>query len=97
MNKLNCKCLKFAPYISWQIDSENDFVYILNIKNDEWIFLNNISKDIWILFSEKKEINEIVNKLSLEYEIKESILEEDIIEFLNSLLLEGLVVKNECL
>jgi hypothetical protein len=90
----NCKKnggYEFTNQIAWQIDRLENFVYILNINNGNWFILNDISKDIWLLIAENKNIDEIVNTLSTEYETEFNTIYNDIVEYISELQEEGLV------
>ena len=89
--------LKYSPYISWQKDFVENFVYIYNHKSKKWLYLNDIARDIWEFLEIKAQtqediINEILKRYNVEYERASGDIRELIKRLLDE---EVLIVENE--
>lgn len=85
----------FSKHIAWQLERSNNFIYIVNKKNDKDFMLKDIGKDIWLMLEKKFSVYEIVTKFVEEYNEEYNLIYSDVMELLNDLYKEGLVVKNE--
>lgn len=85
------KRYSFAPCVAWQIEPTEDFVYVLNNHKKEFLHFYDVSKEIWMLLSEGKTVREIINRLSESYQVSKDDVEEDVIQFLNTLVEEGVI------
>jgi hypothetical protein len=64
---------------------------MLSVKNGKYYNLGGIGGDIWDLIGEKIQVNQIVTNLMSNYNVEQSVCEEQVISFLELLLGEGLV------
>jgi hypothetical protein len=64
---------------------------MLSVKNGKYYNLGGIGGDIWDLIGEKIQVNQLVTNLMSNYNVEQSVCEEQVISFLELLLGEGLV------
>jgi hypothetical protein len=64
---------------------------MLSVKNGKYYNLGGIGGDIWDLIGEKIQVNQLVINLMSNYNVEQSVCEEQVISFLELLLGEGLV------
>ncbi len=65
---------------------------MLSIEKGKYYNLGEIGGDIWGYIDSKRSILDIVTELLISYEIDQSQCEEQVLNFINSLVEEGLVV-----
>ena len=78
---------KISKRVSWQ--SLGDTTYIYKSPNDELYLLQEVGKDIWDCISRGLFMDEIDKELAGKYAIDETVLENDLKEFVESMLKEG--------
>jgi len=65
---------------------------LVNVKSGEVIHLNEVGAAIWSFLEAEKKISQVVNHICENFEIDEKTTREDTLEFIQSLLDNGLVV-----
>ncbi len=79
----------YSKTIAWQVEPVNDFVYIYNIERGNFIILEDVSKEIWLMIKKDNCLKDIIECISLQYEIEYRDIEEDITDAINNLIKEG--------
>lgn len=82
-------------HIAWQIERSDGFVYIYNIKENQFYYFDNVSKDIWIQIRENKSVGEIIKSLANKYQVEYEAIEEDINEFIEDLKEKELIIEKD--
>jgi hypothetical protein len=70
----------------------DDELVILNMARDNYIGLDDIGRRIWELLSEPRRVDEVCDKLSLEFEATPDQIAADLLPFLEGLRDEGLII-----
>ncbi len=92
VNLNEIKTIKYAPWIAWQKQPTEGYIYINNLKNDTFILLEDIGEEIWSLINENKKIDEMIIIISNKYNVSKEVVEDDVNEFIIELLDKGVVV-----
>lgn len=66
---------------------------LLNLDNGHYYGLNEIGTDVWGLLAAGKTVEECIAALKADYEVQESVLQEDIVALVSDLFQQGLVLK----
>lgn len=88
MNKRYTTCMNIA----WQYEPKEEIIYIQELRSNEFYTLENSSISIWYMLVQEKNIKEIIESISNEYEIDYDISKSDVINFINQLLQKGFIV-----
>lgn len=95
MSEMVLEELEFGKAIAWQVEHNEDFVYIFNNKNRKWYLLKEISKDIWLQIAQHKNLDNIIRTLMKDYQVDYKTLYDDVKNYIYELQEEGLVIYNE--
>lgn len=82
--------MKVATYISWQ--RIGDYIYIINERNKTVIKFEDVSIIIWENLICHKTPKEIAQIIINEYDVEQEEVEEDIIEFINDSIKNGVFI-----
>lgn len=80
----------YAKNVSWQ--QLDNIVYIVDEITKKHFILKDIGKKIWILIDYNFSYNEIIDKLSNEYNVSKEILLHDMKDFINDLVSKNLLI-----
>ena len=75
---------EYSMFIAWQIEANEGFVYIVNLKTNQWYYLDGIAMEIW-QHIDKHSVSEIVEKLVEKYQENYKLIYDDVIEFLETI------------
>ncbi|MDQ0063400.1 lasso peptide biosynthesis PqqD family chaperone [Paenibacillus harenae] len=64
---------------------------MLSVQNGKYYNLGAIGGRIWELLPSSTSVNELINKLTIEYDVDQTTCEQQAMPFLNHLLQEGLI------
>ncbi|MFN8671394.1 MAG: lasso peptide biosynthesis PqqD family chaperone [Candidatus Sericytochromatia bacterium] len=86
--ELSSKIIKNDSLVASELD---DGLVMMSLENNSYYGLNSIGKRIWELLDEKQTYNELIEKLTQEYDISKEECEKDILELLESLEKEEII------
>lgn len=86
--ELSSKIIKNDSLVASELD---DGLVMMSLENNSYYGLNPIGKRIWELLDEKQTYNELIEKLTQEYDISKEKCEKDILELLESLEKEEII------
>lgn len=88
--------IAFADHISWQILPNKEFGFIYNIKEKKYYELKDTELVVWNIISYYKniDVNNMIDIVAEYYTIDKQEIEQDIIEFIDSLYEIGVIKKN---
>ncbi len=66
-------------------------VGLMNVENGEYYGMDPIGSRIWELVEKPKAVSEIVSLLIEEYDVEENVCQEQVLDFINSLVKKDLV------
>jgi Coenzyme PQQ synthesis protein D (PqqD) len=78
-------------FVNYRVINKSAFV----VNKGEAFKFEGIGQEIWELIGEEQDLKTIIDKLQSKYNVDRSVIENDTIAFLDSLLEKGLVEKQE--
>lgn len=85
-------CFQISNSLAWQVEQTNNYVYIIDLANQQIYKFNDVAGDIWKLICDKKNRDEIYKEISLVYNVDINEVKEDIDDFITELLESNLIV-----
>lgn len=81
--------LQPSENVTWR-DVDNEIV-VLKLDNGEYFTFNALGHELWLDIAAGKSINEIIDKITQEFEVEKEQAEQDVKKFISGLLEKDLI------
>ena len=78
--------------VAWQYSPKKDFLYILNVPEDEYTILEGVGGEIWEMLIAGKNFLKICEYISRKYSESISVVENDVSCFLDDLVEKAIII-----